>query len=45
MTPLLQLHHLSKSYKKQVAIDDISLALPAGKIIGSLVQMGVEKQL
>lgn len=43
MTPLLQLHHLSKSYKKQVAIDDISLALPAGKIIGLLGSNGSGK--
>lgn len=43
MTPLLQLHHLSKSYKKQVAIDDISLSLPAGKIIGLLGSNGSGK--
>lgn len=43
MTPLLQLHHLSKSYKKQVVIDDISLALPAGKIIGLLGSNGSGK--
>lgn len=25
MTQLLQLHHVTKSYKKQVVIDDLSL--------------------
>lgn len=34
MTQLLQLHHVTKKYKKHVAIDDVTLSLPAGKIIG-----------
>lgn len=36
MTQLLQLHHVTKKYKKHVAIDDVTLSLPAGKIIGLL---------
>lgn len=36
MTQLLQLHRVTKKYKKHVAIDDVTLSLPAGKIIGLL---------
>ena len=35
-TPLLQLHHVSKQYKKQPAIDDITIRFSSGKIIGLL---------
>ena len=43
MTQLLQLHHVTKKYKKHVAIDDITLSLPAGKIIGLLGPNGSGK--
>lgn len=43
MTQLLQLHHVTKSYKKQVVIDDLSLTLPTGKIIGLLGSNGSGK--
>lgn len=43
MTQLLQLHHVTKRYKKHVAIDDVTLSLPAGKIIGLLGPNGSGK--
>ena len=43
MTQLLQLHHVTKKYKKHVAIDDITLSLPTGKIIGLLGPNGSGK--
>lgn len=43
MTQLLQLHHVTKKYKKHVAIDDVTLSLPAGKIIGLLDPNGSGK--
>lgn len=43
MTQLLQLHHVTKKYKKHVAIDDITLNLPTGKIIGLLDPNGSGK--
>ena len=43
MTQLLQLHHVTKKYKKHVAIDDITLNLPTGKIIGLLGPNGSGK--
>ncbi|MGT2771235.1 ABC transporter ATP-binding protein [Streptococcus marimammalium] len=43
MTDLLQLHHVSKNYGKFNALDDITLNLPAGKIIGLLGPNGSGK--
>ncbi|MGN1396869.1 MAG: ABC transporter ATP-binding protein [Streptococcus gallolyticus] len=43
MTQLLQLHHVTQKYKKHVAIDDVTLSLPAGKIIGLLGPNGSGK--
>lgn len=43
MTQLLQLHHVTKKYQKHVAIDDVTLSLPAGKIIGLLGPNGSGK--
>lgn len=43
MTQLLQLHHVTKKYKKHVVIDDVTLSLPAGKIIGLLGPNGSGK--
>ncbi|MCF0240620.1 MAG: ABC transporter ATP-binding protein [Streptococcus gallolyticus] len=43
MTQLLQLHHVTKKYKKHVAIDDVTLSLPADKIIGLLGPNGSGK--
>ncbi|MCU9533327.1 ABC transporter ATP-binding protein [Streptococcus sp. CSL10205-OR2] len=43
MTDLLQLHHVSKNYGNFNALDDITLSLPAGKIIGLLGPNGSGK--
>ncbi|MDO4635302.1 MAG: ABC transporter ATP-binding protein [Streptococcus sp.] len=43
MEPLLQLHHLSKSYKHHEALNDITLKIPSGKIIGLLGPNGAGK--
>ncbi|HEK9584602.1 TPA: ATP-binding cassette domain-containing protein, partial [Streptococcus equi subsp. equi] len=43
MAQLLQLHHVSKSYKKQLAIDDLTITIPSGKIIGLLGPNGSGK--
>ena len=43
MSQLLQLHHVTKKYKKHVAVDDVTLSLPAGKIIGLLGPNGSGK--
>lgn len=43
MEPLLQLHHLSKSYKHHEALNDITLQIPSGKIIGLLGPNGAGK--
>ena len=43
MSQLLQLHHVTKNIKR-VAVDDVTLSLPAGKIIGLLDQTEVERQ-
>ncbi|HFU4612671.1 TPA: ABC transporter ATP-binding protein, partial [Streptococcus pyogenes] len=36
MAHLLQLHHVSKSYREKKAIDDLTITIPNGKIIGLL---------
>lgn len=43
MTELLQLHHLTKRYGSHTAINDITIQLPAGKIIGLLGPNGSGK--
>ncbi|MBJ8325613.1 ABC transporter ATP-binding protein [Streptococcus pacificus] len=43
MTDLLQLHHVTKNYGKFTALEDITLNLPAGKIIGLLGPNGSGK--
>lgn len=40
---LLQLHHVSKTYGKHTALDDVTLSLPTGKIIGLLGPNGSGK--
>lgn len=40
---LLQLHHVSKTYGKHTALDDVTLTLPTGKIIGLLGPNGSGK--
>ncbi len=44
MAQLLQLHHVSKSYRGKKAIDDLTVTIPSGKIIGLLDQMEAAKQ-
>lgn len=41
--PLLQFHHVSKAYGQKLALNDISLKLPKGKIIGLLGPNGSGK--
>ncbi|MGT2749877.1 ABC transporter ATP-binding protein [Streptococcus orisasini] len=41
--PLLQLHHVTKKFGKKTALDDISIKLPKGKIIGLLGPNGSGK--
>jgi ABC-type multidrug transport system, ATPase component len=41
--PLLQLHHITKKFGNKLALDDISLKLPKGKIIGLLGPNGSGK--
>lgn len=43
MTQLLQLHHVSKSYGKTLALDDLTLSIPPGKIVGLLGPNGSGK--
>lgn len=43
MTDLLQVHHVSKFYAGQKALDDISLTIPAGRIVGLLGENGSGK--
>lgn len=43
MTHLLQLHHVTKSYKGKTVIDDLTLTIPSGKIIGLLGPNGSGK--
>lgn len=43
MSDLLKLHHVTKTYGYQVALDDVTFSLPAGKIIGLLGPNGSGK--
>ncbi|HEP3361135.1 TPA: ATP-binding cassette domain-containing protein, partial [Streptococcus pyogenes] len=43
MAHLLQLHHVSKSYREKKAIDDLTITIPNGKIIGLLGPNGSGK--
>ncbi|EHI69505.1 ABC transporter ATP-binding protein [Streptococcus ictaluri] len=43
MAQLLQLHHVSKSFRGKLAIDDLTLTIPAGKIVGLLGPNGSGK--
>lgn len=43
MTDLLKLHHVTKTYGHQIALDDVTFTLPAGKIIGLLGPNGSGK--
>ncbi|WP_165210420.1 ABC transporter ATP-binding protein [Streptococcus tangpeifui] len=43
MEKLLQIHHVSKSYGKQAALDDVSLTVSSGKIVGLLGPNGSGK--
>lgn len=43
MSQLIQFHHVSINYKNKTAIDDITLAIPPGKIIGLLGPNGSGK--
>lgn len=43
MSQLLQLHHVSKSYGGKKVIDDLTLTIPTGKIIGLLGPNGCGK--
>ena len=43
MTPLLEVRHLVKTYKSLVAVDDVSLSIPAGICFGLLGPNGAGK--
>ncbi|MEE3743474.1 ABC transporter ATP-binding protein [Streptococcus dysgalactiae] len=43
MAQLLQLHHVSKSYRGKKVIDDLTVTIPSGKIIGLLGPNGSGK--
>ncbi|MFC5630647.1 MULTISPECIES: ABC transporter ATP-binding protein [Streptococcus] len=43
MTDLLKLHHVTKTYGHQIALDEVTFNLPAGKIIGLLGPNGSGK--
>ncbi|AND79435.1 ABC transporter ATP-binding protein [Streptococcus pantholopis] len=43
MAQLLQLHHVTKTFNKKAVIDDLTISLPAGKIIGLLGPNGSGK--
>ena len=43
MAQLLQLHHVTKTFNKKTAIDDLTISLPEGKIIGLLGPNGSGK--
>lgn len=43
MADLLQLHHVSKNFQKHKAIDDLTISLPAGQIIGLIGPNGSGK--
>ncbi|MGT2686356.1 ABC transporter ATP-binding protein [Streptococcus porcinus] len=43
MSQLLQLHHVSKAFKGKKVIDDLTLTIPSGKIIGLLGPNGSGK--
>ena len=36
MTDILQVHRITKKYGKHTALEDVTLNLPSGKIIGLL---------
>ncbi|EFR44533.1 ABC transporter ATP-binding protein [Streptococcus pseudoporcinus] len=43
MSQLLQLHHVSKAFKGKKVIDDLTLTIPSGKIVGLLGPNGSGK--
>lgn len=43
MTQLLQLHHVTKKYHKHTAVNDVTVSIPTGKIIGLLGPNGSGK--
>ena len=42
-TPLLDLQGITKSYGRQLAVDNVSLAVPAGTVLGLLGRNGAGK--
>lgn len=42
-TPVLQMNHISKTYKKHQALDNISLTIDQGDIYGFIGQNGAGK--